>query len=152
MDLVLNVADHYVLTPYVYPSNWKEDDIYRQLISLYAITVVGGYLLYLSTTTFSYFFIFDKRLMQHPHFLKVSKPRKVRLDVYCTAYNGLFISYGHVAATLKWTYVFTLSFLADLQYAASDQDLHSLTLEQLLETSAGSKMDVQSFNFLLHIT
>lgn len=80
MDLVLGVADQYVLTPYVYPASWREDNILRQLLSLYVITCIGGYFLYFITTTFSYFFIFDKRLMQHPHFLK----DQIKLEIQCT--------------------------------------------------------------------
>lgn len=71
MDLVLNVLDQHVFTPYVYPTSWPEHDIVRQLISLYLIVVVGGYILYLSLATISFYTIFDRRLMKHPQFLKV---------------------------------------------------------------------------------
>ena len=71
MDLVLDVADEYVFTPYVYSPSWSPDDIWRQTLSLYAITCLGGYIMYLSIATFSFFFIFDRRLMKHPLFLKV---------------------------------------------------------------------------------
>ncbi|KAK3585078.1 hypothetical protein CHS0354_004267 [Potamilus streckersoni] len=70
MDIVLNLSDYYVLTPYVYPSTWREDGSLRQILSLLLVTNIGGYLLYFITTTLSYFFIFDRRLMQHPQFLK----------------------------------------------------------------------------------
>lgn len=80
MDLVLNSADQYLLTPYVYPSWWKEDDVTRQLISLYVIVVLGGYFLYLSLATISYYTVFDRRLMKHPHFLK----DQVRLEIIYT--------------------------------------------------------------------
>jgi lathosterol oxidase len=72
MDLVLNAADSYLLTPYVYPSWWKEDDVTRQLFSLFAIVVIGGYVMYLSLATLSYYFIFDHKLFKHPKMLKVS--------------------------------------------------------------------------------
>ena len=71
MDLVLNVLDANLLTPYVYPETWPEDDIIRQFISLLAVVNMGGYVLYLSIATLNFYFIFDHVLMKHPLFLKV---------------------------------------------------------------------------------
>lgn len=71
MDLVLKVSDHYVLTPYVYPSSWPEDGALRQLISLLLVTNLGAAVLYLGLGGLSFFFIFDHKLMKHPQFLEV---------------------------------------------------------------------------------
>lgn len=71
MDIVLGYADEYVLTPYVYPSNWTEDEPLRQILSLLLVTNIGGYILYFMTATINYFLIFDSRLMKHPLFIKV---------------------------------------------------------------------------------
>ena len=71
MDIVLGYADEYVLTPYVYPSSWTEDDPIRQILSLLLVTNIGGYILYFMTATINYFLIFDSRLMKHPLFIKV---------------------------------------------------------------------------------
>ena len=71
MDDILGLADEYVLTPYVYPVTWKEDDVMRQTLSLFAMVNIGAYMLYLITASLTYMFLFDKRLMKHPHFLKV---------------------------------------------------------------------------------
>lgn len=73
MDLVLNVADHYVLTPYVYPASWPEDGALRQIISLLVLTNLGAAVLYLGLGAISYFFIFDHNLKKHPHFLEVKR-------------------------------------------------------------------------------
>ena len=70
MDVALNLADYYFFTPYIYPASWPEGNVFRQLLSLNIITDVGGALLYLITATFSYFFIFDKRHLKHPHILE----------------------------------------------------------------------------------
>lgn len=70
MDLVLNVADGYFLSSYVYPSTWREDDITRQFLSLLVIVNIGGAILYLSVATISYFLLFDKRLLKHPQILE----------------------------------------------------------------------------------
>lgn len=70
MDVVLNYADEFVLTPYVYPTSWAEDNPGRQIISLFIITNLGGYALYFIFAALSYQFIFDKRLMKHPLILE----------------------------------------------------------------------------------
>lgn len=72
MDLVLNIADYYFFTPYIYPATWPEDDIFRQTISLLIITNLGAYNLYFFFATLSYYFVYDHSLMKHPQFLKVS--------------------------------------------------------------------------------
>ena len=73
MDVVLNYADKYVLTPYVYPASWSEDNPFRQIISLFLVTNIGGYVLYFISATLSYIFIFDKRLLKHPLILQVKR-------------------------------------------------------------------------------
>ena len=73
MDIVLNLADHYLLTPYVYGPDWPENEPIRQLLSLLVITNIGGYLLYFLVATFSFYAIFDKRLLKHPQILEVGR-------------------------------------------------------------------------------
>lgn len=71
MDLVLEVADRHVLSPYVYPGSWPEDGPLRQVLSLLLLTNLGAALLYLGLASVSYVFIFDHNLKKHPHFLQV---------------------------------------------------------------------------------
>lgn len=71
MDLLLSLSDESFFTPYVYPKHWPEDNTWRQLLSLNILVDVGGILLYLITSTLSYIFLFDKRLLEHPLILKV---------------------------------------------------------------------------------
>ena len=71
MDIVLNLTDHYLLTPYVYGPDWPENEPIRQLLSLLVISNIGGYLLYFLVATFSFYTIFDKRLLKHPQILQV---------------------------------------------------------------------------------
>ena len=80
MDLVLDACDHFFFTPYVYPAALEPDDWRRQLLSLYLVTTIGGIIMYLTMATFSYVFIFDKSLMQHPKFLK----NQVQLEIKYT--------------------------------------------------------------------
>jgi len=69
MDVVLQKSDELVFTPYVYPPEWKEDEIMRQSLSLFAITLFGGYLLYFVVDGLIYYFIWDHELKKHPKFL-----------------------------------------------------------------------------------
>lgn len=71
MDLVLSLADRYVLTPHVYPGSWAEDAPLRQVLSLLLLTNLGAAALYLGLASASYFCIFDHKLEKHPHFLQV---------------------------------------------------------------------------------
>lgn len=86
MDLVLNVADRYVLTPYVYPEAWAEDGALRQILSLLVLTNLGAAVLYLGLGAFSYFFIFDHNLKKHPHFLEVRRLDRIHGLIYRSRY------------------------------------------------------------------
>ncbi|XP_013925028.1 PREDICTED: lathosterol oxidase [Thamnophis sirtalis] len=78
MDLVLDYADSSILTPYVYPATWPEDNAFRQIISLFVITNLGAIVLYLLFATLSYYLLFDHKLMKHPQFLeRFHKPHHV---------------------------------------------------------------------------
>ena len=72
MDIVLNTYDRWLFTPYVYPKeNWPEDSLLRQIISLTVLVNMNAVFLYFLLAGFSYWFLFDKRQMKHPLFLKV---------------------------------------------------------------------------------
>ncbi|ETE64781.1 Lathosterol oxidase, partial [Ophiophagus hannah] len=70
MDLVLDYADSSILTPYVYPAIWPEDNAFRQMISLFVITNLGAIVLYFLFATLSYYLLFDHKLKKHPQFLE----------------------------------------------------------------------------------
>ena len=73
MDLVLNAHDRLFFTRYVYPKDgWAEDDILRQFISLAVLVNFQAVILYFAVAGFSYVFLFNKKQMEHPLFLKVS--------------------------------------------------------------------------------
>ncbi|GAA6028843.1 hypothetical protein JCM8097_007423 [Rhodosporidiobolus ruineniae] len=76
------------------PSQWGRDHVLRQSLSLYAITYVGILLLYFSVATFSYYFIFDHRMMEHPRFLK--NQVKKEIDFSLEAFPALDL------LTLPW--------------------------------------------------
>lgn len=80
-----NRPERYGLVPtyLVPPSEWatksllgRENPI-RQSLSLLVITTIFGWLLYLGTAAFSYQFVFDKKNLQHPKFLK----NQMRLEI-----------------------------------------------------------------------
>lgn len=70
MDLVVKPLDEFLLTPFVYPDDWREDDWERQALTVLIFLIVGAYALYFSVGTFCYVFLFDKKLREHQHFLK----------------------------------------------------------------------------------
>ncbi|KAL5386592.1 hypothetical protein DPSP01_003960 [Paraphaeosphaeria sporulosa] len=51
-------------------SQWPRDNIYRQIISILALTQIGAMSLYLIFSALSYYLVFDRRLEYHPRFLK----------------------------------------------------------------------------------
>lgn len=65
MDDVLDVADHYIFTPYCYPTRWASDDPVRQSISLYIIIMVMCYFIYFLLSSINYHLIFVKQLANH---------------------------------------------------------------------------------------
>ncbi|XP_076457646.1 lathosterol oxidase-like [Babylonia areolata] len=93
MDLVLNTADDYFFTPYVYGPNWPQDEPIRQLLSLLVIANVSGYVLYFILATFSFYVIFDHRLLQHPQIL----PNQIRREIMCTVKSVPLMSIPTVA-------------------------------------------------------
>lgn len=72
MDHVLNIADSYFFTPYVYPASWPEDVALRQIISLWVVTNLGAELIYLGFGALNFYFVFNSELMKHPQFIKVN--------------------------------------------------------------------------------
>ncbi len=72
MDLLLKFWDDNIFTPHVYPKDWAEDWWPRQCVSMVAISTFTGYVFYFVVSTICYLFFFDKSLMQHPKFIKVS--------------------------------------------------------------------------------
>lgn len=81
MDIVLQYADSRVLTPYVYPAWWAEDDPVRQTLSLLLVTNLGGVAIYLIFATLSYYLVFDHKLMSHPQFLENQVRKEIKYAV-----------------------------------------------------------------------
>ncbi|CAO3638178.1 unnamed protein product [Mucor fragilis] len=93
MDTVLHYADQFVfdkLYAKVWPSytkqiagaivsSWPRDDFWRINLSLFLITCIFGWILYLGTATLSYYLVFDHDYMKHPKFLK----NQVRMEIEC---------------------------------------------------------------------
>ncbi|EMC96890.1 hypothetical protein BAUCODRAFT_68200 [Baudoinia panamericana UAMH 10762] len=55
---------------YAYMSSWDRSNIWRQTISLYALTWFFGITIYFFFATLSYLFVFDKNTIHHPKYLK----------------------------------------------------------------------------------
>uniref|UniRef100_A0AAY5JXY0 Fatty acid hydroxylase domain-containing protein n=1 Tax=Esox lucius TaxID=8010 RepID=A0AAY5JXY0_ESOLU len=147
MDLVLNVADRYFFTPYVYPSSWPEGRPLRQIISLLAVTNLGIVVLYLCLGWLSYQFIFDRNLMKHPLFLKNQVWREIKLSmtslpiisiptvaIFFLEVRGYSQLYDNIEESLTgWSFMLfsMISFVlftdgSDLCYAPFPQHFHKL--------------------------
>jgi len=74
-------------SPPAVPSAWPRSYIPRQMLSLTVITLIGIHILYFLFAGLSYQFIFDKRMMKHPRFLK----NQIRLEIMCSlrAFPGM---------------------------------------------------------------
>lgn len=57
-------------SPYINESGLARDNLLRQALTVYVVTWIFGYILYLGTAYFSYKFIYDHTNFQHPKFLK----------------------------------------------------------------------------------
>lgn len=88
MDLVLEFCDAKFLTPYVYPTSWPEDDIWRQFISLFVITNGGGVLMYLGFATLSWYFIYDKTHLEHPLILENQVQKEIMYTLKAIPFMG----------------------------------------------------------------
>ncbi|KAG0143221.1 hypothetical protein CROQUDRAFT_673093 [Cronartium quercuum f. sp. fusiforme G11] len=95
MDIILQTADELFLdcfwssafpihstlrttsTPSACLSRFARDEILRQSISIFFLTFVGIFVLYFTLSTFSYYFVFDHRVMDHPRFLK----NQIKLEI-----------------------------------------------------------------------
>ncbi|KAI0383063.1 C-5 sterol desaturase [Hypomontagnella monticulosa] len=66
----VNPYFHFEPSKYAYMSAWNRDNVLRQFLSLFLITWIFGYILYFVFATLSYVFVFDKKTMEHPKYLK----------------------------------------------------------------------------------
>lgn len=57
-------------TPYTDASFFARSNIFRIALSTFLITAFFGWVLYFSVATFSYFTVFDKKIFNHPRYLK----------------------------------------------------------------------------------
>uniref|UniRef100_A0AAQ4QS17 Fatty acid hydroxylase domain-containing protein n=1 Tax=Gasterosteus aculeatus aculeatus TaxID=481459 RepID=A0AAQ4QS17_GASAC len=80
MDHVLDIADSYIFTPYVYPASWPEHGALRQILSLWLLTNLGAVLIYLGLGALSFCYVFDHKLMKHPQFIKNQVRKEIKLS------------------------------------------------------------------------
>jgi lathosterol oxidase len=135
MDLVLSVVDQHILTPYIYPESWAEDNLLRQLLTLYVLTAVGGWLLYFITASVGYIFLFDKRYKLHPNFL----PNQVKQEI---AYASWSIPYMAVATVPI--------FLLEVQgYSKLYMNVETVANESISSSVSGDQSFMNSWAFML---
>lgn len=89
MDWVLQIADETLLN-HMYPKHIHPDNTYRQMLSIFALTLIGGYILYFGVATFIYMYFFDKRYEQHPKFLKHQIKKEITVAASSIPFMTLF--------------------------------------------------------------
>ncbi|KAM0752480.1 hypothetical protein T439DRAFT_287259 [Meredithblackwellia eburnea MCA 4105] len=98
-------------------SSLPRDSIIRQCLSLYVLVYIGIVLLYFSIATFSYYFIFDHRMEQHPRFLQNQVKKEIMFSLEAFPMLDLL--------TLPW-------FLGDVRG-------HSMLYDSIAEGPFGAK-------------
>ncbi|CAN3374017.1 hypothetical protein DIURU_001777 [Diutina rugosa] len=56
--------------PWMDKSMFARDNLFRESINMFITTAIFGWLLYFSVATISYFTVFDKKIFNHPRYLK----------------------------------------------------------------------------------
>ena len=138
MDLVLHGLDTHLLTPYIYPQAWTEDNIFRQLLTLYVLTAVGGWLLYFITASMSYIFLFDKRYTLHPYFL----PDQVRLEIAYATWSIPFMAVATAPVFLLEVRGYSKLYLEDTAQNGSNFGLNTTS-------SGGDQNFIHGWGFML---
>lgn len=116
MDLVLNFLDHYLLTPYIYPSSWPEENLLRQTLTLYFVVVVGGWLLYFLTASAGFYFLFDRRYRLHPNFI----PNQERLEIAYATWSIPFMGILTVPVFLLEIHGYSKLYMGDVTHSPLD--------------------------------
>jgi lathosterol oxidase len=93
MDIVLDICDEHIFNSLYqhsfFPTSFHHADyLPRQFISLYAITNISAFVLYLSVASINYFLFFDKSLEQHPKFLKNQISREIKYALWSMPVMG----------------------------------------------------------------
>ncbi|KAF2861965.1 putative sterol delta 5,6-desaturase [Piedraia hortae CBS 480.64] len=72
-------TDYFYFPPseYAWMSRWDRDNIVRQFLSLYILTIIMANILYFTASTLSYLFVFDHDTFKHPKYLK----NQIRLEI-----------------------------------------------------------------------
>lgn len=81
MDVLVGLADNLFFNQFYAPFDIPDDNLLRQMLTIFLILVVGSYLLYFICAGGSYFFFYDKSLEEHPKFLDNQIYKEIRLSV-----------------------------------------------------------------------
>lgn len=69
---------YFPLTEYSDASLLSRSNLLREFMSILVITIIFGWLLYLSVATLSYYYVFDTKIFNHPRYLK----NQVSLEIW----------------------------------------------------------------------
>ncbi len=98
MDLVLNLSEDYfmrpiyaTLPPQLHQYVAKEDYLLRQGLSLWTLATLGGLALYFGLSYAVYELYFDKKLLQHPKFVKGQISKEIQMSLLQIPLGALFM-------------------------------------------------------------
>lgn len=80
MNVILKFSDHYLLDS-LYPQWAERENVLRQTLSIFTISVVGFVILYFLVASLSYLILFDKNIMKSKLFLRNQIRREITLSV-----------------------------------------------------------------------
>jgi lathosterol oxidase len=98
MDLVLDLSEKYLmkefyaaLPPTLFRYVAKPDFLLRQGLSLWALTTLGGLVLYFGLSYIAYELWFDKKLLKHPKFVKNQISKEIQMSMLQIPLGSLFM-------------------------------------------------------------
>eukprot|EP00127_Corallochytrium_limacisporum_P003845 Clim_evm59s153 gene=Clim_evmTU59s153 len=100
MDVVVDIADYFVLDEYVFGDTLEKGSLERNAISLFLVLWIGGTLMYLCTAFVSYHTLYDHNDMKSKHFI----PGQIKLEIQCALWNIPWMSLPTVLVTLPELY------------------------------------------------
>lgn len=115
MDVILETADSYflddvydVISKYdlICNSYLHRDSIFRQILSIYAITIIGGLILYFTFASLSYFLVFDHQLMKHPKYLKGQVWMEIKMSLKSFPWLALLTLPWFVGEVRGWSMLY----------------------------------------------
>lgn len=91
---------------YAYMSRWDRDNIFRQCVSMFALTWFSALVIYFTFAGLSYLFVFDHTTFQHPKYLKNQMRMEIQQAVSSIPLMTLFTVPFFVAEVRGYSFMY----------------------------------------------